>query len=127
MARRRINVLSLSFLDAMTCGFGAVVLFFMIVNASFGRISGRMTGELQGEVDRLEEEVLEGYQNLVEVKNSLREIEEDRVVTAGLSRRLIETLEEIRVELATYQDSTVAQREHINRLKADLKSLEEDV
>ena len=127
MARRRINVLSLSFLDAMTCGFGAVVLFFMIVNASFGRISGRMTGELQGEVDRLEEEVLEGYQNLVEVKNSLREIEEERVVTAGLSRRLIETLEEIRVELATYQDSTVAQREHINRLKADLKSLEEDV
>ncbi|MEE9263265.1 MAG: VWA domain-containing protein [Vicinamibacteria bacterium] len=127
MARRRVNVLSLSFLDAMTCGFGAVVLFFMIVNASFGRISGRMTGELQGEVDRLEEEVLEGYQNLVEVKNSLREIEEDRVVTAGLSRRLIETLEEIRVELATYQDSTVAQREHINRLKADLKSLEEDV
>ena len=127
MARRRVSVLSLSFLDAMTCGFGAVVLFFMIVNASFGRISGRMTGELQGEVDRLEEEVLEGYQNLVEVKNSLREIEQERVVTAGLSRRLIETLEEIRVELATYQDSTVAQREHINRLKADLKSLEEDV
>ena len=127
MARRRINVLSLSFLDAMTCGFGAVVLFFMIVYASFGRISGRMTGELQGEVDRLEEEVLEGYQNLVEVKNSLRVIEEETVVTAGLSRRLIETLEEIRVELATYQDSTVAQREHVNRLKADLKSLEEDV
>ena len=127
MARRRVNVLSLSFLDAMTCGLGAVVLLFIIVNASFGRISGRMTGELQGEVDRLEEEVLEGYQNLVEVKNSLREIEQERVLTAGLSRRLIETLEEIRVELATYQDSTVAQREHINRLKADLKSLEEDV
>ena len=127
MARRRVSVLSLSFLDAMTCGFGAVVLFFMIVNASFGRISGRMTGELQGEIDRLEEEVLEGYQNRVEVKNSLREIEQERVVTDGLSRRLIETLEEIRVELATYQDSTVAQREHINRLKADLKSLEEDV
>ena len=127
MAHRRVSVLSLSFLDAMTCGFGAVVLFFMIVNASFGRISGRMTGELQGEVDRLEEEVLEGYQNLVEVKNSLREIEQERVVTDGLSRRLIETLEEIRVELAAYQDSTVAQREHINRLKADLKSLEEDV
>ena len=127
MARRRVNVLSLSFLDAMTCGFGAVVLFFMIVNASFGRISGRMTGELQGEVNRLEEEVLDGYQNLVEVKNSLREIEEENVVTAGLSRRLIETLEEIRAELATYQDATVAQREHVNALKADLKSLEEDV
>jgi len=127
MARRPINFLSLSFLDAMTCGFGAVVLFFMILSANSGKQSGSLTGELQGEVDRLEEEVLEGYQGLVEVRNSLREIEQERVVTAGLSRRLIETLEEIRIELATYQDSTVAQREHINRLQADLRSLEEDV
>jgi hypothetical protein len=127
MARRRVNVFSLSFLDAMTCGFGAVVLFFMIINASFGRQSGRMTAELQGEVDRLEEEVLDGYQNLVEIKNSLREIDQENVLAAGLSRRLIETLEEIQVELATYQDSTLAQREHLNKLKADLKSLEEDV
>ena len=127
MARRRINVLSLSFLDAMTCGFGAVVLFFMIINSSYGKQSGRLTGELQGEVDRLEEEVLEGYQNLVEVRNSLRAIEQERVVTAGLSRRLIETLEEIRVELATYEESTIAQTEHLNRLKSDLRSLEEDV
>jgi Mg-chelatase subunit ChlD len=125
--RRRFDVLSLSFLDAMTCGFGAIVLFFMIVNATFGKQQGRMTGELQGQVDRLEEEVLEGYQNLVEVKNSVRQVDEERVVTAGLSRRLIETLNEVQVELATYQDSTLAQREHINRLKADLLSLEQDV
>ena len=39
MARRRLNVFSLSFLDAMTCGFGAVVLFYMIINASYGRES----------------------------------------------------------------------------------------
>ena len=111
----------------MTCGFGAVVLFFMIINSSYGKQSGQLTGQLQGEGDRLEEEVLEGYQNLVEVRNSLREIEQERVVTAGLSRRLIETLEEILVELATYEESTIAQTEHLNRLKADLRSLDEDV
>jgi hypothetical protein len=127
MARRRINVLSLSFLDAMTCGFGAVVLFFMIINASFGRQSGRLTGELQGEVNRLEEEVLEGYQNLVELRNSLRVIEKENVLAAGLSRRLIETLEEIQVELATYEKTTLAEKEHVNKLKADLRSLEEQV
>jgi hypothetical protein len=116
-----------SFLDAITCGFGAVILFFMIINSTYGKQSGQLTGQLQGEVDRLEEEVLEGYQKLVVARNSLREIEHERVVTAGLSRRLIETLEEIRVELATYEQSTVAQTEHVNRLKADLRSLEEDV
>ena len=54
MARRHTNLFGLAFLDAITCGFGAVVLVFMIINASVGQRSGRLTGELQGEVDRLE-------------------------------------------------------------------------
>lgn len=125
--RRRINLFSLSFLDAMTCGFGAVVLFFMIINASFGRESGRMTADLQGEVDRLEKEVLDGYADLVELKNSLREIDQENVIAAGLSRRLIETLTEVQEELATFEGTTLARREHINQLKTDIRSLEEDV
>jgi hypothetical protein len=128
MARRReMNVFSLSFLDAMTCGFGAVVLFYMIINASFGQSSGRMTADLHGEVDELQVEVLEGYQRLVELKNSLKEINQENVVAAGLSRRLIETLTAVQEELATYESSTLATREHVNKLKADLKSLEEEV
>jgi hypothetical protein len=116
-----------SFLDAITCGFGAIILFYMIMNSSDAKQSENVTGQLQGEVDRMEEEVLEGYQNLVEIRNSIREIEQERVVAAGLSRRLLETLEAIRVELATYEKSTIAQTEHLNRLKADLRSLEEGV
>ena len=30
--RRRLSVFSLSFLDVMSCGFGAVVLIFLIIN-----------------------------------------------------------------------------------------------
>ncbi len=127
MARRRINVFSLSFLDAMTCGLGAVVLLFIIVNASFGKVSGRMTADLQVEVDRLEEEVLDGYVQLVEIRNSLEEIDQENVITAGLSRRLIETLTKVQEELATYEDSTLATREHVNKLKTDLKTLEDEV
>ncbi len=128
MARRRdVNVFSLSFLDAMTCGFGAVVLFYMIINASFGRESGRMTADLHGEVDRLEEEVLEGHIKLVQVRNAVEEIDEENVITAGLSRRLIETLTQVQEELATYEDETLAKKAHVNQLKTDLKTLEEDV
>lgn len=127
MARRRLNVFSLSFLDAMTCGFGAVVLFYMIIHASFGRESGRMSADLHGEVDRLEEEVLEGYVKLVELRNSIEEIDQENVVAAGLSRRLIETLTKIQEELATYENSTLAKKEHVNKLKTDLKTLEDDV
>lgn len=127
MSRRRVTVFSLSFLDAMTCGFGAVVLFFMILNASFGRESGRQTAELQAEVDRLEEDVLTGSRKLVPLRNALRAMEQETVLAAGLSRRLIETLSEVRLELAAYENSTLAKKEHVEHLKSDLKSLEEEV
>jgi von Willebrand factor type A domain len=127
MARRKANVFSLSFLDVVCCGFGAVVLFFMILNAAFGKTSARMTADLHGEVDRLETEVLEGYQKLVELRNSLREVESEKVLASGLSRRLIETLTSVRQELATYEESTIAKREHVNKLKSDIKTLEDEV
>ncbi len=123
--RREAHVFSLAFLDAMTCGFGAVVLFFMVINAAVGERAGKLTGDLQAEVDRLEVEVLEGYENLVELRNT-REILDDRTVTAqGLSRRMIETVREVEEELATFEESTLARKEHINQLQTDLKTLEE--
>ncbi len=126
MARRRVNVFSLAFLDAMTCGLGAVILLYMVINASVGMRTNEVADDLEAEVDLIERQVLEGQANLVELRNSKRELENQRVTARGLSRRLIELLEEIRVELATYEDSTLAQREHLNRLQTDLKSLEED-
>ena len=125
MARRRINVFSMSFLDAMTCGFGAVILFYMVINGSIGVRAGQITADMRAEVNRLEEEVLEGYKNLVELRNSVRENDEQRVIARGLAERLIERITRVNEELATYDETTLARREHINRLKTDLKSLEE--
>lgn len=127
MARRhRLNVFSLSFLDAMTCGLGAVILLYMVINSSVRLRSEQLTDDLQGEVDRRQEEVLDGHRRLVELRNSLDDIEREHTVAQGLSRRLIETLDDLQTELATYEQSTLARREHINRLKADLRSLEEE-
>jgi len=125
MRRRTTNVFSLSFLDAMTCGFGAVVLFFMVINAAVGTRADQVTGDLKAEVDRLEQEVLEGHEDLVELRNSLRVVDQRDVEARGLSRQIIENIEDLQVELATYENTTLAQEEHVNRLMADLKSLEE--
>jgi hypothetical protein len=70
--------------------------------------------------------VLEGHRNLVELRNAVIDTDKERVLTQGLALRMIESLEEIRIELATFEASTLARREHINKLQADLKSLEED-
>jgi hypothetical protein len=110
----------------MTCGLGAVILLFMIINAAVRDHSQTMTSDLRAEVDRIEQQVLEGHRNLVELRNAVTATDRERVLTQGLALRMIESLELIRIELATFEASTLARREHINQLQADLRSLEED-
>ena len=102
------------------------MFLFMIINASVRDHSNQVTADLQGEVDRLEREVLQGHRNLVELRNAVRTTDDERVLAQGLAMRLIESLKVIRLELATFEDSTLARRENINQLQADLRSLEED-
>ena len=85
MARKQMNVFSLSFLDAMTCGFGAVILFFMIINANIDPRSEVVLEDLSAEVDRMELKVLTGRKNLVQLKDDLAKlIEEDKDFRASL-------------------------------------------
>jgi hypothetical protein len=128
MARRRkVEFFSLSFLDAICCGFGAVILIFMILNAIFGGTYRPRNDELRAEVDLLEEEVMEGQVNLVELRNSVEKSDREAVLASGLSRRLIEALTEVREELASFEQSTLATREHVEKLKTDVKTLEDEV
>jgi len=126
MKRRKINIFTLSFIDCITCGLGAIILLFMIVNARSSVQRNEVTKELRGEVERLEREVLIGTKQLVEVRNILEETIEEFVKTEGLSRLVLKTLKEKKSELASYENDTLATKEHINRLKADLLSLEEE-
>jgi len=123
--RRETNIFSLSLLDCICCGFGALILFHMIIASRSGQRYEKVTETLQAEVDKRQKEALDGNERLVELRNSFREIEEQRAAAQGLSTRILETLKQIEAELATYDAQTVAQREHVNKLKADLKSLEE--
>jgi hypothetical protein len=124
MARRKIEVFSLSFLDVIACGFGAVVLFYTILSAQAGVQRQQRNDTLQSEVNRLEEEVLEGYKNLVVLRNSLEGT--DRAVPAeGLANRIIEETEQLKQQLAEAEKDTLSKRETIEKLKQDLKSLDE--
>jgi hypothetical protein len=125
MARRPVNIFGLSFLDALTCGFGAVILFYMIINASVRLRSDRTNADLQAEADRLDVEVVEGDRALVELRNSARDVDDRIAVARGLASRILEEIQALTVELANYEGTTLAQREHINRLQADLKSVDE--
>lgn len=125
MPRRKTQVFSLSFLDCICCGFGAVILMFVLMNARAAQVREEQTVDLRSEVDRIEIEVLRMERERVLARNALEEIEEELVETQGLSREIIQVKEEAEEELARQQLATLAVTEHVNQLKVDLLSLEE--
>jgi hypothetical protein len=122
-----MNVFSLSFLDCICCGLGAVILLFVIVNAKSAAYRDEVTTDLRSEVTQIEQEVLEGKKGLIEARNTLEKTLEELVKTQGLSLELIKAIEEKEKELAQYEGDTLASKAHINKLKADIKSREEDI
>jgi hypothetical protein len=124
MARRKTEVFSLSFLDVIACGFGAVVLIYTILSAQAGVQRQHGNDKLLSEVKRLEQEVLDGYKNLVVLRNSLEGTEKP-VSAEGLASRIIEETEKLKQQLAEAEKDTLSKREAIERLKQDLKSMDE--
>jgi hypothetical protein len=125
MARRKTEIFSMSFLDCITCAFGSVVLVYTLINAQGGLRRSTQSQSLHAEVSQMEEQVLEGYQRLVALRNSTVQTDQDKVRTEGLGTRVLTETERLKVELADADKQTLSRREAIERLKADLKSLEE--
>lgn len=129
MARRRREgqVFSMSFLDIMSCGLGAVILFFVIINHATVQRQDDLTADVSGEVTRLETEVQLEELNLAQLRNSLDEVEREVVEAQGRSERLLEELETEREELSVQERETLARRAHVNDLIAEIRRLEDEV
>jgi hypothetical protein len=127
MKRRKFNVFSISFIDCICCGLGAMILLFVVANSQTAAQRQRVTEDLSSETSRWEREVLEGRRNLVQARNTLDEITTELAQTEGLSRKILQTLSLKRLELADRDQQSLASREHADKLKADIQSLEEDV
>ena len=125
MKHRQINVFSLAFLDVMFCGFGAVILFFMIINANTYERREKINYVAKGEVRKIDLEVLEGKKYLVELKNTIQNLDNQLVQTQGRSKEIIVNIDQSKQQLAQQRRETLAKLQNINQLKTDLKSLDE--
>lgn len=123
-AKRSMEVFGLSFMDCICCGFGATVLLYMILNSGQDRRVGDALGPQRSETSRLEQEVLEGQAGLVELRNTLAQARQEAAATQGLSTRLIDVVNQSQQELATFEETSIARRASIEKLQADLRSLE---
>jgi hypothetical protein len=126
MKRRPLSPFSLSFLDIMFCGFGAVVLLVLILNTDTVRARNETFSDLSADVIRLEQEVIIGEDDQVVARNSLAAVDNEQVVTEGEAERIIETIKALEIQVAMLEKETLASRKHINELSSDLKNLDDE-
>ncbi|MEE9255291.1 MAG: hypothetical protein V3U43_10170 [Pseudomonadales bacterium] len=126
MARRRFTTFSLSFLDVMACGFGAVVLVFLIINHSQQVYSEEVNRDLLAEVNLLEDDIVIGEELLVQIRNQINALEIAVAETQGESRMVIDETQIKLIELAELDKDTLAREEHINKLKSDIDRLDDE-
>lgn len=127
MRRKRLNVFSLSFIDCICCGLGAIILLFVVVNAKSAARKNVVTSDLRAEENRLEMSLVQGRVDLVDARNALSDVETQVTLTQGLSRRILDTINTRKIEMADEDKETLAVREHANKLKSDLKAIEEEL
>src|SRR6478672_8599794 len=94
--RRTFEVFTLSFLDCICCGFGAVILFYTIVSAHSGIAQIRATDTMSAEVSRLDEQVLTGTRNLAALRDTLEKTRNEVASDSSKSNVLVAELEKRR-------------------------------
>lgn len=129
MARRRrqFEVFSMAFLDCMSCGFGAVILFFMIINSQVRETTDKDPSKLMAETKKIEVEILDSRKNLVLAKNTMEKLETETDTAEGQIAQIIALIEELREELSKYDAETLATIDRVEQLQVDIELLTEEV
>lgn len=125
LKRRRINAFSLSFLDIMACGFGAVTLLFLILRHNFAE-EPVPDPNLTAEVELLQEDVKEAEEDRVELLNSIEALELQLVTAEGLSDRYITDIREVEESIQSDPEERIARlRRQVEELERETSTMEE--
>lgn len=125
--KRAFTTFSLSFLDIMSCGFGAVILVFLIIDHSIEVQSKELNQDLLSEVDLLNEDISAGEKDKVRLRNTLSEVSLEIVEAQGRATRINEDVSEFEALIEALKLDGYTERSDIDSLKAEIQSLEEDV
>ncbi|HEX7035991.1 MAG TPA: hypothetical protein VF210_09460 [Pseudomonadales bacterium] len=127
MARREIVVFSLSFLDVMSCGFGALVLIFLIINHASEERAETVNQDKLAEVRMLDYQVREGEKDLFQLLQRMdmlerRLDESDRQLVS--TRREIEDRQQ---DVAALEQESLAQVASLEELQSDVEAREKEL
>lgn len=127
MAKRRFTVFSLSFLDVMSCGFGAVVLIFLVINHRIDDATPSVDRQALAESRKLDYLITTGQQDLVDLQER---VQDTRRRVADARRQLLATIadrDRKKEDAEELEARTIATQESLEELKTDVETRERDV
>ena len=124
MVKRRNIALSLSFLDIMACGFGAITLLFLILRHDAAEID-QPQKNLANEIELLHIDINQAQRQKATLLNSLKNLKLQLVETKGLSQNLITQIREREISIQEHPDSLDKLREQVEKLKTQTAEMEE--
>ncbi|MDY6983324.1 MAG: VWA domain-containing protein, partial [Pseudomonadota bacterium] len=104
--QRTFDPVSLSFLDVISCGFGAVVLIFLILDHSTNNEISSADPALAAEVSLLDQEIREGEEGLVAVRNTISDVDLQIVEAQGLATQIQQEINTFLEELAEMENES---------------------
>jgi hypothetical protein len=130
MSRRRskgVDPVSMSFLDVISCGFGAVILLFMVMKHGDSLEKKAINPGLTAEISTLDEEIKQGQDGLVKLRNTLSDVDQQTVQAQGLARSIQEQIDEVMQEIAELENTTLSKDDDVNKLKTEIATLEDEL
>jgi hypothetical protein len=125
--RRLINEQGLSFLDAISCGFGAVILLFIIVDHAIVQVKQPGNDAMATRVDAAEDQVLDEKQTLLLQQAALDDVLEATRLAEAEAERLRRQIQTQRQQQPTREDAQEASRTRLQQQQAELLALEAEV
>lgn len=127
MARRQLNVFSLSFLDVMSCGFGAVVLIFLIINHATEEETRTVNQDRLAEVRLLDYQVQTGEKDLFALLERMETLEQRLDASDAQLASTRTAIERRRDDFEELKKESLAQEESLEALKSDVDTREEEL
>lgn len=124
--RREIEVFSMSFIDSITCGFGAVVLLYMTLVGNSTPTSDA-TRTPSSEAKKIELKVSAARKNLVELNQEIKGELAQQTELAATESQLESELGTVDRKSQDLTTSAAQEREEAKRLQAELASLQADL
>ncbi len=127
MARRKLSTFSMSFLDVMSCGLGAVVLMFFILNHESIQAFAEDNEVLLAEIRRLDFLSQESDMSLSDLESAIAEIEQQLEQTRASKEQLTETAERDQESLQRITSGLAAEESRVETLARQVEAQKQQV